>query len=73
MSLKFISLCVFLINIIIYVTFRYAIVSNGSSVNGTRYKRAGWAALNTSEDTVAVNNPEKDTKHDSLKVTVMRD
>lgn len=34
-------------------------VSNGSNVNGTKYKRAGWAALNTSLLTVAVNNPRK--------------
>ena len=26
-------------------------------MNGTRYNNAGWAALNTSDDTVAVNKP----------------
>lgn len=37
-------------------------VSNGSSVNGTKYKRAGWAALKTSDDTVAVKRPVKSKK-----------
>lgn len=32
-------------------------VRSGRSVNGTRYNSAGWAALNTSDDTVAVNKP----------------
>jgi len=32
-------------------------VRRGRSVNGTRYNNAGCAALNTSLDTVAVNNP----------------
>ncbi|KAK7598212.1 hypothetical protein V9T40_006447 [Parthenolecanium corni] len=32
---------------------------NGSKVNGTRYNKAGCAALNTSDDTVAVNSPKK--------------
>lgn len=41
------------------LTFKYAIVSRGSNVNGTRYSRAGCAALNTSELTVAVNKPRK--------------
>lgn len=41
------------------LTLRYAIVSSGRRVNGTRYKRAGWAALNISELTVAVSNPKK--------------
>lgn len=41
------------------ITFKYAIVNNGSSVNGTKYRSAGWAALNTSELTVAVSSPRK--------------
>lgn len=32
-------------------------MSKGKSVKGTRYNNAGWAALNTSDDTVAVNKP----------------
>lgn len=32
-------------------------VSNGKRVNGTKYNNAGCAALNTSDDTVAVNKP----------------
>lgn len=39
------------------LTLRYAIVSNGRRVNGTRYSNAGWAALNISDETVAVNKP----------------
>ena len=27
--------------------FRYAIKNNGDSVNGTKYRSAGWAALKT--------------------------
>jgi len=34
-------------------------VKRGNSVNGTRYSRAGWAALKISEDTVAVTRPRK--------------
>lgn len=40
-------------------TFKYAIVSNGKRVKGTRYNKAGCAALNTSELTVAVSKPRK--------------
>lgn len=40
-------------------TFKYAIVSNGNKVKGTRYNKAGCAALNTSELTVAVSRPRK--------------
>lgn len=40
------------------ITLRYAMVSRGRRVKGTRYSRAGWAALNTSDDTVAVSNPD---------------
>ena len=39
------------------LTLRYAMVSSGSNVNGTKYSRAGWAALNTSDETVAVSKP----------------
>lgn len=41
------------------ITFKYAIRNNGSNVNGTKYKRAGCAALKISEETVAVRSPEK--------------
>lgn len=41
------------------ITFKYAIVRSGNSVNGTKYNSAGWAALNTSELTVAVSRPRK--------------
>lgn len=34
-------------------------VRRGNSVNGTKQSKAGWAALNTSEDTVAVTKPKK--------------
>ncbi len=37
----------------------YAIVRRGKSVKGTKYNKAGWAALNTSDDTVAVSSPRK--------------
>jgi hypothetical protein len=33
-------------------------VTSGRRVNGTKYRRAGCAARNTSEDTVAVRRPE---------------
>ena len=36
-------------------------VSRGSNVKGTRYNSAGWAALNTSDDTVAVKRPGQQT------------
>merc|ERR1719322_747533 len=39
--------------------FRYAIKNNGDSVNGTKYRSAGWAALKTSLEIVAVSNPRK--------------
>lgn len=32
-------------------------MSKGKRVKGTRYSNAGWAALNTSDDTVAVSKP----------------
>ena len=48
------------------LTLRYAIVSNGNRVNGTRYNNAGWAALNTSDETVAVNKPIKNVSLRSL-------
>lgn len=38
-------------------TLRQAMVSRGSRVKGTRQSSAGWAALNTSEDRVAVISP----------------
>lgn len=47
---------------------RYAIVSNGSRVNGTRYNNAGWAALNISDETVAVNKPIKYINLKTVKV-----
>lgn len=40
-------------------TFRYAISKSGNNVKGTRYSSAGWAALKTSELTVAVSRPKK--------------
>lgn len=47
---------------------RYAIVSNGNRVNGTRYNNAGWAALNISDETVAVNKPIKYINLKTVKV-----
>lgn len=35
-------------------------------MNGTRYNNAGWAALNTSDDTVAVSKP---TNKENFTVT----
>lgn len=49
-------------------TFKYAIVNNGNNVNGTKYNKAGWAALNTSELTVAVNKPRKYLKVNEQKL-----
>jgi hypothetical protein len=34
-------------------------VRRGSSVKGTKYNNAGCAALNTSDETVAVSRPKK--------------
>ena len=48
-------------------TFRYAMVSSGRRVKGTRYNRAGWAALNTSDDTVAVSNPDQTNWDENTK------
>jgi hypothetical protein len=41
------------------LTFKYAIVRRGSNVKGTKYNNAGCAALNTSDETVAVSRPKK--------------
>ena len=51
------------------LTFRYAIVNKGRSVKGTKYNNAGCAALNTSEETVAVNKPIIKHKHTNYFVT----
>lgn len=47
------------LHILLKSPLRYAMVSSGRRVKGTRYSRAGWAALKTSDDTVAVSNPKK--------------
>ena len=44
--------------------FKYAIRNKGRRVKGTKYSKAGWAALKTSEDTVAVNRPRKYPKRE---------
>lgn len=48
----------------------------GRSVNGTRYSSAGWAALYTSDATVAVTNPDwqerkQTNKHEHLQAMYM--
>ena len=52
-------------------------VTSGSSVNGTRYNSAGCAALNTSDDTVAVSRPVNQsiklmTSHVSINLHFIR-
>ena len=44
-----------------WLTFRNDMISNGSRVNGTKYKRAGWAAWKNSDEIVDVSRPGKKT------------
>jgi len=50
--------------------FRYAIKNSGDKVNGTKYNNAGWAALKTSLEMVAVSNPRKYPNNEQWKYEI---